>query len=67
MIVFVALIKLALTTSFYMVWLQAIEIYPTCVRQTGTSIGGTLANLIGIVGPYVTYLVSTIFVLWFNV
>lgn len=57
-IIFVALIKLTLTTSFYMVWLQAIEIYPTCVRQTGTSVGGMMSNLVGIIGPYIVFLVS---------
>ncbi|KAL0271477.1 UNVERIFIED_CONTAM: hypothetical protein PYX00_008558 [Menopon gallinae] len=55
-IFFVSLLKMCLTTSFYMVWLQAIEIYPTCVRQTGTSLGGMVSNTVGIVGPYVVLL-----------
>lgn len=59
-IFFVALIKLSVTCSFYLVWLQAIEIYPTCVRQTGTSIGGMMANIFGILGPYVVFLGTTI-------
>lgn len=57
-LILITLVKLTLTTSFYVVWLRTIEIYPTCVRQTGTSIGGTVSNIIGITGPYIIYLVG---------
>ncbi|KAK6631354.1 hypothetical protein RUM44_005880 [Polyplax serrata] len=59
-LILITLVKLTLTTSFYVVWLRTIEIYPTCVRQTGTSIGGTVSNIIGITGPYIIYLGATI-------
>lgn len=56
-IIFVSMIKLAISCSFYIVWLQAIETYPTCVRQTGTALGGMMANIFGILAPYVVLLV----------
>lgn len=33
-----------------------MEIYPTCLRQSGISIGAICANSLGIFGPYVIYL-----------
>lgn len=35
-----------------------METYPTCLRQTGISIGSIVANIIGMVGPYIVLLVS---------
>lgn len=64
---FVTCVKFSFTVAFFMIWLQAMEVYPTCVRQTGTSIGGLVSNIFGILGPYVVYLVWVFSVLyvWF--
>ncbi|XP_055589809.1 organic cation/carnitine transporter 2 isoform X3 [Uranotaenia lowii] len=49
-------IKLCVSINFFAVNLQSIEIYPTCLRQTGLSFAAIVANLFGILGPYVVYL-----------
>lgn len=36
-----------------------MEVYPTCLRQTGLALGHILANAIGIVAPYMVYLGTT--------
>lgn len=46
--------------TFFAVSLQSIEIYPTCMRQTGIAFGAILANGIGIVAPYLVYLGTTV-------
>lgn len=46
--------------TFFAVNLQSIEIYPTCMRQTGIALGAILANAIGIVAPYLVYLGTTV-------
>ena len=40
--------------SFYFYYLQAIELFPTCVRNTGLGFIGTMASLFGLVGPHIT-------------
>ncbi|XP_065079930.1 beta-alanine transporter isoform X1 [Ochlerotatus camptorhynchus] len=49
-------IKFCVSISFFAVNLQSIEIYPTCLRQTGLAFAAIMANLFGIFGPYVVYL-----------
>lgn len=51
-------IKFFISITFFIVNLQAMETYPTCLRQTGISIGSITANAFGVLGPYVVYLVS---------
>lgn len=36
-----------------------MEVYPTCLRQTGLSLGNIVANAIGMVAPYMVYLGTT--------
>lgn len=51
-------IKFWAAITYFAVYLQATEMYPTCLRQTGLSIGIIGSNIVGIVGPYIAYLVS---------
>lgn len=51
------IIKMATSVTISAVYLQSMETYPTCLRQTGMSIGMILSNLLGICGPYIVYLV----------
>lgn len=52
----VIFIKLGITVTFYVIHLVAMETYPTCVRQSGTSMGAVLGSSMGILGPYIVYL-----------
>lgn len=52
------MIKFFVSINFYVSNLQAMETYPTCLRQTGISIGSIVANIFGMLGPYVVLLVS---------
>lgn len=54
----VIVVKFWLAITFFVINLQAMETYPTCLRQTGLSIGTIGSNIIGIFGPYIVYLVS---------
>lgn len=49
-------IKFCISINFFAVNLQSIEIYPTCLRNTGLAFAAIMSNLIGILGPYVVYL-----------
>uniref|UniRef100_A0A8D8AVD4 Solute carrier family 22 member 21 n=2 Tax=Culex pipiens TaxID=7175 RepID=A0A8D8AVD4_CULPI len=49
-------IKCCVSVSFFAVNLQSLEIYPTCLRQTGLAFAAISSNLFGIFGPYVVYL-----------
>lgn len=51
-------IKFWAAITYFAVYLQATEMYPTCLRQTGLSIGIIGSNIVGIGGPYIAYLVS---------
>lgn len=49
-------IKFFNAITFFVVNLQGMEVYPTCLRQTGLALGHILANAIGVVAPYMVYL-----------
>uniref|UniRef100_A0A6E8VI62 Major facilitator superfamily (MFS) profile domain-containing protein n=1 Tax=Anopheles coluzzii TaxID=1518534 RepID=A0A6E8VI62_ANOCL len=49
-------VKFCISITFFGVNLQSIEIYPTCLRQTGMAVGTIAATIFGIVGPYVVHL-----------
>jgi len=49
-------IKFLNASTFFTVNLQCLEIYPTCMRQTGLALGTILANGIGVLAPYLVYL-----------
>ena len=42
--------------SFYFFYLQAIELFPTCVRNTGIGFIGFVAAMFGLAGPHITAL-----------
>lgn len=44
----------------FSVYLQMMETFPTCLRQSGMSFGLILGNLLGIFGPYIVFLVFSI-------
>lgn len=54
--VFVVFVKFCCSITFFAVNLQGMEIYPTCLRQSGISVGAICANSLGIFGPYVVYM-----------
>jgi OCT family organic cation transporter-like MFS transporter 4/5 len=54
-------IILCISISSYIVKLQGMETYPTCLRQTGTSFGTIVGSSFGILGPYIVYLVISFF------
>lgn len=58
LIAMVLVVKFCLTVAAYSSYLQCMELYPTCLRQTGTSVGFLIANALGALGPYIVYLVS---------
>lgn len=49
-------IKFLNAVTFFLVSLQAMEIYPTCLRQTGIALGTILCNAIGVLAPYLVHL-----------
>lgn len=51
-----AFIKFLNAVTFFLVSLQAMEIYPTCLRQTGIALGTILCNAIGVLAPYLVHL-----------
>lgn len=54
------IIRFCISVSFFVMMIQGVEIFPTCLRQTGIALGVILGNAFGILGPYVVYLVSKI-------
>ena len=51
--------KFAITVSFFVVFLQSAEIYPTVLRGSGQALGSTMAYAVGIGSPAIIYLVRT--------
>jgi hypothetical protein len=50
--------KFNCTMAFYFYYLQAIEIFPTCVRNSGLGFVGFVAAILGLAGPHITGLGS---------
>ncbi|XP_026479547.1 solute carrier family 22 member 5-like [Ctenocephalides felis] len=57
--IFAAIIKFCVSVSFYVLMVQGVEVYPTCLRQTGVALGVILGNASSILGPYISYLGTT--------
>lgn len=55
-----AFIKFLNAAAFFTAALQNMEIYPTCVRQTGNAFGCSLGNTAGAIAPYLIYLGNTV-------
>ncbi|XP_055851200.1 beta-alanine transporter-like isoform X2 [Episyrphus balteatus] len=49
-------IKLLTAVVYFLLSLQSMEIYPTCLRQTGIAVGTILYNAFGVLAPYVVHL-----------
>ncbi|XP_037729815.1 carcinine transporter [Drosophila subpulchrella] len=60
MIYLATFIKFLNALTFFTANLQCLEIYPTCMRQTGVALGTILANAIGVLAPYLVYLGTTV-------
>ena len=50
--------KFNCTMSFYFFYLQSIELFPTCVRNTGIGFVSFVASMFGLAGPHITALGS---------
>lgn len=55
-------IKFAISLAAYSNQLQVLEIYPTCIRQTGQAVGAVVAHASAMLGPYIVYLVKEFFI-----
>lgn len=53
-------VKFWTAITFFSVYLQGSEMYPTCLRQTGLAMGAIGSNLTAALSPYIAYLVSAI-------
>ena len=53
------IIKFNISATFTVAYVQAMEIFPTCVRQSGIGIATFVSQMISIGGPYVIYLGMT--------
>uniref|UniRef100_A0A182SHX8 Major facilitator superfamily (MFS) profile domain-containing protein n=1 Tax=Anopheles maculatus TaxID=74869 RepID=A0A182SHX8_9DIPT len=49
-------VKFFVCITYFALYLQSVELYPTSLRQTGTSFGIIISNVFGAVGPYIVYL-----------
>lgn len=52
----VVFIKFCTSITFFAVNLQSMEIYPTCLRQSGIAVGSIVANTLAVFGPYIVHL-----------
>lgn len=50
--------KFSVSMCFFVSSLQALEVYPTCVRQGGFTFGLVAGNIFSIFAPYIVYSVS---------
>ena len=48
--------KFISSATFLIVYVQTVELYPTCIRNTGMGFTSLLAQVVGISGPYVVHL-----------
>ena len=55
-IVFCMIAKFISSATFLIVYVQTVELYPTCIRNTGMGFTSLLAQVVGIAGPYVVHL-----------
>ena len=49
-------IKSCTSIIFFAINLQSIEVYPTCLRQSGIAAGAIAANIFSAFGPYIVLL-----------
>jgi MFS family permease len=51
----VIIVKFFASVVFFAVNLQSMEIYPTCLRQSGIAVGTIVANILAMFGPYIIF------------
>lgn len=56
LIALVLVAKFSVNVACFCVYLQCMELYPTNLRQTGTSLGVLVSTLFGSFSPYISYL-----------
>uniref|UniRef100_A0A2M4BIK2 Putative synaptic vesicle transporter svop n=1 Tax=Anopheles marajoara TaxID=58244 RepID=A0A2M4BIK2_9DIPT len=49
-------VKFFVCVTYFALYLQSVEMYPTSLRQTGTSFGIIVSNVFGALGPYIVFL-----------
>ncbi|KFB35671.1 AGAP004104-PA-like protein [Anopheles sinensis] len=49
-------VKFFICVTYFALYLQSVEMYPTSLRQTGASFGIIMANVFGALGPYIVFL-----------
>uniref|UniRef100_A0AAG5CX81 Major facilitator superfamily (MFS) profile domain-containing protein n=1 Tax=Anopheles atroparvus TaxID=41427 RepID=A0AAG5CX81_ANOAO len=49
-------VKFFVCITYFALYLQSVEMYPTSLRQTGTSFGIIMSNVFGALGPYIVFL-----------
>ncbi|KAJ2952672.1 hypothetical protein O0L34_g7011 [Tuta absoluta] len=54
--IFRSMCRLSCVTSFYIINLFNMELYPTCLRQSGMSLGNVLSSGSAAFAPYIIYL-----------
>jgi len=52
----VIFIKFCVSIVFFAINLQSMEVYPTCLRQSGIAAGQIIANILAAFGPYIVFL-----------
>lgn len=50
--------RFSTTVSYYVIYLLNMEIYPTCLRQSGIALGNVFASSGSAIAPYLMYMVS---------
>lgn len=56
LICLVIFIKFCTSIVFFAINLQSMEVYPTCLRQSGMAAGAIVSNVLAAFGPYVVFL-----------
>lgn len=56
--------RLSITVSYYIIELLNMELYPTCLRQTGMSLGNLASGGAAALAPYILHLVSLILLIF---
>ena len=57
--VFAIAAKTVSNVAWFIMWVQAVELFPTTLRVTGANFAAIVANIVSSVAPYVILLVSS--------
>ena len=60
--VFAIAAKTVSNVAWFIMWVQAVELFPTTLRVTGANFAAIVANIVSSVAPYVILLVSSMFI-----